>query len=70
MAQTSSGGGSGGIVPLYGVVIRDKCKSADPATLRAYKVVAEDMLKTAKGGADVDDLRASLKDLDAALQGK
>jgi hypothetical protein len=70
MAQTYSGGsGSGGIVPLYGVIIRDKCKTADGATLRAYKTVAEDMLKGASG-ADADDLRASLKDLDAALAKK
>jgi len=71
MAQSYSGGstGSGGIVPLYGVIIRDKCKSADGATLRAYKTVAEDLLKGATG-PDADDLRASLKDLDAALKHK
>ena len=61
--------GSGGIVPLYGVIIRDKCKYADGATLRAYKTVAEDMLKGASG-PEADDLRASLKDLDAALAKK
>jgi len=51
------------------VIIRDKCKSADGATLRAYKTVAEDLLKGATG-PDADDLRASLKDLDAALKHK
>jgi len=70
MAQSYSGGsGSGGIVPLYGVIIRDKCKTADGATLRAYKTVAEDLL-TGTSGPDADDLRASLKDLDAALAKK
>ena len=28
---------SGGIRPLYGVIIRDKCKYADLNTLKAYK---------------------------------
>jgi hypothetical protein len=31
---------SGPIRQLYGVVLRDKCKTADLATLKAYKVVA------------------------------
>ena len=70
MAQSYSGGsGSGGIQPLYGVIIRDKCKTADGATLRAYKTVAEDLLKGASG-PEADDLRASLKDVDAALAKK
>jgi len=60
---------SGGIVPLYGVVIRDKCKTADPATLRAYKTVAEDLLKGATG-PDADDLKKSLGELDAVLNKK
>jgi hypothetical protein len=60
-------GYSGGIRPLYGVVIRDKCKSADPATLRAYKIVGEDLLKDAGSGPDADDLRNALKDIDKAL---
>ena len=61
--------GSGGIRALYGVIIRDKCKYADGPTLRAYKTVTEDLLKDASG-PDADDLRASLKDLDAALAKK
>ena len=69
MAEPGGYGGGGGIRPLYGVIIRDKCKTADHATLRAYKIVAEDLLKDHKG-ADADDLRASLKDLDKALEGK
>jgi hypothetical protein len=57
---------SGGIRPLYGVIIRDKCKTADHDTLRAYKKVGEDLLKGASG-PDADDLRASLKEIDKAL---
>ncbi|HTZ68868.1 MAG TPA: hypothetical protein VMB83_15640 [Roseiarcus sp.] len=60
---------SGGIRPLYGVVIREKAKSADANTLRAYKTVAEDLLKGASG-ADADDLKASLAELDKALAKK
>ncbi|HML13137.1 MAG TPA: hypothetical protein VK456_07500 [Xanthobacteraceae bacterium] len=60
---------SGGIRPLYGVVIREKCKTADADTLRAYKKVGEDLLKDSSG-PDADDLRASLKDIDAALSKK
>jgi hypothetical protein len=64
-------GHSGGMRVLYGVIIRDKVKSADPATLRAYKIVGEDLLKDAKGGgADVEELRAALKEVDKALAGK
>ena len=36
---------SGTIRPLYGVIIRDKCKYADVNTLMAYKTVAEDLLE-------------------------
>jgi hypothetical protein len=62
---------SGGIRPLYCIIIRDKIKTADPATLRAYKTVAEDLLKSAPSGdADAVDLRAALKELDQALAGK
>lgn len=62
---------SGGIRPLYGVIIRDKCKTADPATLRAYKVVAEDLLKGAgSGDSDVQDLRAAVQEIDKALAAK
>jgi hypothetical protein len=60
---------SGPIRPLYGVIIRDKCKSADLNTLKAYKTVGHDLLKD-HHGSDVDDLKASLKELDAAIAAK
>jgi hypothetical protein len=60
---------SGPIRPLYGVIIRDKCKHADLNTLKAYKIVGHDLLKDHKG-SDADDLRASLKELDAAIASK
>lgn len=55
---------SGGIQPLYGVIIHDKCKYADADTLKAYKVVAMDLLKD---HPDAADLKNSLKELDAAI---
>jgi hypothetical protein len=62
---------SGGIRPFYGVIIRDKIKTANPETLRAYKTVAEDILKDAPSGqADVQDLRDAVKELDSALSAK
>ena len=60
---------SGPIRPLFGVIIRDKCKTADAATLKAYKTVAEDLLKDHKG-PDAEDLKDSLKELDAAIAAK
>jgi hypothetical protein len=60
---------SGPIRALYGVVIRDKCKYADANTLKAYKTVAEDLLKD-HSGPDADDLKNSLKELDAAIKSK
>jgi hypothetical protein len=60
---------SGGIRPLYGVIIRDKCKTADPGTLRAYKTVCEDLLKDASG-PEAEELRGSLKEINNALGGK
>lgn len=61
--------GSGTIRPLYGVVIRDKCKSADVETLKAYKIVAEDLLKGHKG-PDAKDLADAIKELDQAIAAK
>jgi hypothetical protein len=58
--------GSGTIRPLYGVIIRDKCKTADVETLKAYKVVGHDLLKDHKGD-DAKDLAEALKDLDKAI---
>jgi uncharacterized protein DUF1843 len=61
--------GTGTIRPLYGVIIRDKCKSADVDTLKAYKTVAEDLLKD-HDGADAKDLADAVKDLDKAIASK
>jgi hypothetical protein len=60
---------SGGLVPLYGVVIRDKCKTADHNTLKAYKTVAEDLI-TGASGPDVDDLKKAVAELDKVLAKK
>lgn len=60
---------SGTIRPLYGIVIRDKCKHADVNTLTAYKTVAEDLLKD-HTGADADDLRDAVKELDKTIASK
>jgi hypothetical protein len=60
---------SGTIRPLYGVVIRDKCKSSDVATLMAYKTVAEDLLKD-HAGDDAKDLQEAVKELDKAIASK
>jgi hypothetical protein len=57
---------SGGARPLYGGVIRDKCKTADPALLKAYKAVGHDLLKDYDGEAKAD-LQSALKELDAAI---
>ena len=58
---------SGTIRPFYGVVIHDKCKTADLPTLHAYKTVVEDLMK---GASDTDDLKGALKELDAAIAAK
>ena len=60
---------SGTIRPLYGIIIRDKCKYADVNTLSAYKTVAEDLLKD-HTGPDADDLRDAVKELDKAIASK
>ena len=60
---------SGTIRPLYGVIIRDKCKSSDVNTLKAYKIVAEDLLKDHKG-SDAKDLADAVKELDHAIAAK
>jgi hypothetical protein len=60
---------SGGIQPLYGVIIRDKCKTADLSMLQAYRTVAHDLLKDASGPA-ADELKASLTELDKAIAAK
>jgi hypothetical protein len=63
------GGGNGKNRLLYGVIIRDKIKTADKATLQAYRTVGHDLLTTA-GDADDGQLREALADLDQALATK
>jgi hypothetical protein len=60
---------SGGIQPLYGVVIHDKCQTADLGTLQAYRTVVNDLLQGASG-AGADELKASLGELDQAIKAK
>ena len=60
---------SGTIRPLYGVVIREKCKSSDVDTLKAYKTVAEDLLRD-HDGPDAKDLAEAVKELDKAIASK
>jgi hypothetical protein len=61
--------GSGGSRQLYGVILRDKCKTADADTLSAYKTVAEDLLKDLNG-PDADDIKGAIKELDHAIASK
>jgi hypothetical protein len=61
------GGGNGFL--LYGVIIRDRIKSAGLDTLVAYRTVANDLLKDG-GHGDDGELRASLGDLDKAIAAK
>jgi hypothetical protein len=61
--------GSGTVRQLYGVIIRDKCKSSDVETLKAYKIVAQDLVKDHKGD-DAKDLEDAIKDLDKAIAAK
>jgi len=57
---------SGTIRPLYGVIIRDKCKYADLNTLMAYRTVAQDLLKDHQD----KDLADAVKELDHAIAAK
>jgi hypothetical protein len=61
------GGGGNGIL-LYGVILRDKIKTADLATLQAYSKVGHDLAK-GKDGHD-GDLHGALADLDKAIAAK
>jgi hypothetical protein len=61
--------GGGNSFLLYGVIFRDKIKSASLETLVAYRTVANDLLKTG-GDGDDGELRASLGDLDKAIAAK
>jgi hypothetical protein len=62
-------GGRGNGIQLYGVILRDRIKSADVGTLTAYRTVAHDLLHGASG-PDADDLRAALRDLEGAIKAK
>jgi hypothetical protein len=62
-------GGRGVNLQPYGVMIREKSKSADLHALQAYRIVAHDLLKDASGPG-ADDLRASLDDLEKAIKAK
>jgi hypothetical protein len=69
--QTGGGGYGGGIRPFYAVIIRDKCKTANPDTLRAYKTVAQDLLHDQDSGyANNQDLKDAIKELDDAISGQ
>jgi hypothetical protein len=60
---------SGGIVPFYAVIVHDKCKTASPDVLRAYKAVAQDLLADSKHGyQDSQELKDALKACDHALK--
>jgi len=59
-------GHSGGIRPLYGVIIKDKCKHAPHITLNAYLLVAEDLLKDS-AGAEKAEIEEAIADLKKAL---
>jgi hypothetical protein len=61
------GGGGNGIL-LYGVIIRDKLKTANLETLKAYRTVGQDLAK-GKDGHD-GDLHGALADLDKAIAAK
>jgi hypothetical protein len=67
MAQYGTGGNGNGI-QLYGVIMRDKIKSASLETLIAYRTVGQDLAK-GKDGYD-GDLHGALADLDTAIAAK
>jgi hypothetical protein len=60
-------GGGGDIRQLYGVILRDKAKTADKHTLHAYRVVVSDLMHTATGDA-AKELEGALADLEKAIQ--
>jgi hypothetical protein len=61
-------GGGGVNRQLYGVIIRDKIKTANLETLIAYSKVGHDLAK-GKDGHD-GDLDGALADLDKAIAAK
>jgi hypothetical protein len=59
---------SGGIRPFYGVIIKDKCKSASPDVLRAYQTVGQDLLNDPNSGYQNDpELKEALDACKSAL---
>jgi uncharacterized protein DUF1843 len=66
MAQLGTEGNG---ILLYGVTLRNKIKSADLDTLKAYQTVAKDLLASG-GDGDDGELKASLADLDSAIAAK
>jgi hypothetical protein len=67
MAQYGTGGNGNGIL-LYGVIMRDRIKSASLETLMAYRTVGQDLAK-GKDGHD-GDLQGALADLEKAIEAK
>lgn len=60
-------GGGGDIRLLYGVILRDKAKTADKETLMAYRLVVSDLMHGASEEA-AEDLKGALGELEKALQ--
>jgi hypothetical protein len=60
-------GGSGDVRQLYGVILRDKAKTADKDTLMAYRIVVSDLMHGANEDA-AKELQGALADLEAAIQ--
>jgi hypothetical protein len=65
MAETYGGGGD--IRQLYGVILRDKAKTADKDTLMAYRIVVSDLMHGASDDA-AKELQGALAELEAAIQ--
>jgi hypothetical protein len=61
-------GGNGNGIQLYGVIMRDRIKTASLETLLAYRTVGQDLAK-GKDGYD-SDLQGALADLDKAIAAK
>jgi hypothetical protein len=62
-------GGGGDIRQLYGVILRNKSKTADLETLKAYRLVATDMMHTASKEV-AKELEEALVDVEKAIQAK
>ena len=62
-------GASGNGITLYGVILRDRCRTADLSTLQAYHTVGHDLLQGASG-PEADEVRSALGDLDKAIKAK